>query len=442
MRVLGSQTERFELLYGALVQTGLSLEKAGIVLGAGTVVVPSEGERRLCSIEGREARVLALLSTAFGRPAPYSTLTAFERAARCWNAGDDALAAMHLALAIPNTPGDEGETAWRAAAAEELLGQGMAPATLLTALGSDPVYSKGIEKLYNPDQPRVPAGSGRESGQWTKALWALAARLAPTALRALATFAGRLGGPTIVFGSLFIPSSRASPRSGDVTGVDGLSFVFRASEATLYLNYIPKDGPRQDLTATLGLDEVFRTKDGRIVGIKLPDGALVLDPGALSRELSRDDEPRLCPAPAEDKVGGHGESGERARDFEDFVKAMLNPQAPTPRAFGVQLPNPQAGGKLVFFDDCQRATGMMAEMKGAAYGDMLAKVGFPQIRRSLKEDWLKQSASQLAAAGDRPLTWFFAEQPAADFARGLFDDARHGRERIRTIYVPWGWLRR
>ena len=163
----------------------------------------------------------------------------------------------------------------------------------------------------------------------------------------------------------------------------------------------------------------------------------MLDPSALSRELSRDDDPKLCPKPKDDKAGGSGEGGERARDFEDFVKAILNPDAPTARGYGVQLPNPQNSGKLVFFDDCQRATGMLAEMKGSAYGNMLAKENFPQIRDSLTKSWLDQSARQLAASGGRPLTWFFADKAAADFARRLFDDSGSDRERIRTINIPW-----
>ncbi len=38
------------------------LAREGLVLGAGTVVVPAEGARRLTRLDGREARVLALLS--------------------------------------------------------------------------------------------------------------------------------------------------------------------------------------------------------------------------------------------------------------------------------------------------------------------------------------------------------------------------------------------
>jgi len=46
--------------------------------------------------------------------------------------------------------------------AEECLSAGVTPTELMHALGFDP----GLVK-YSPHQPRVPAGSGRESGRWT-----------------------------------------------------------------------------------------------------------------------------------------------------------------------------------------------------------------------------------------------------------------------------------
>ncbi len=52
----------------------------------------------------------------------------------------------------------------RLALAAELLDAGVAPRELARELGFDP--PAGLVK-YDPDEPRVPAGSGRESGQWT-----------------------------------------------------------------------------------------------------------------------------------------------------------------------------------------------------------------------------------------------------------------------------------
>jgi hypothetical protein len=56
------------------------------------------------------------------------------------------------------------DAAYRLSLAAELLDAGLAPRELARELGFG--LPAGLLK-YNPDQPRVPAGSGRESGQWT-----------------------------------------------------------------------------------------------------------------------------------------------------------------------------------------------------------------------------------------------------------------------------------
>jgi hypothetical protein len=50
---------------------------------------------------------------------------------------------------------------------------------------------------------------------------------------------------------------------------------------------------------------------------------------------------------------------------------------------------------------------------------------------------LKQSESQLAASGGRPVIWVFAEAEAAQRARDLFNAKNHGREMITVLYIPW-----
>jgi hypothetical protein len=47
-----------------------------------------------------------------------------------------------------------------------LLDDGLPPREMLAELGLDGTMRQ-LDK-FDPDQPRVPAGSGRESGQWTK----------------------------------------------------------------------------------------------------------------------------------------------------------------------------------------------------------------------------------------------------------------------------------
>jgi hypothetical protein len=105
---------------------------------------------------------------------------------------------------------------------------------------------------------------------------------------------------------------------------------------------------------------VFRDDRGLIVGRVLPDGTIAIDIAAVSTDLVQDDEPKLCPAPGPDRVGG----SEIGRDYEDYVKSIVNPENPTPRGWGFQLPNPEQNGALVYYDDCQQSTGMMVEAKG------------------------------------------------------------------------------
>ena len=76
----------------------------GLALGAGTILLPAVGPRRLADLQGEEARLLALLSATYGKAISPSVLGNIERAAKSWREGDDALAAIHLAhAALPGT---------------------------------------------------------------------------------------------------------------------------------------------------------------------------------------------------------------------------------------------------------------------------------------------------------------------------------------------------
>ena len=99
-----------------------------------------------------------------------------------------------------------------------------------------------------------------------------------------------------------------------------------------------------------------------------------------------------------------------------------------------QLPNPAASGALVFFDDCQHLTATMVEAKGPGYANLLT---FDQGKKSVTDDFTEQAERQIAAAGDRPITWYFAEPGVAAFARELFDDNDKLRGRINVVFLPW-----
>lgn len=190
------------------------------------------------------------------------------------------------------------------------------------------------------------------------------------------------------------------------------------------MSYVGADGETTDFTAQLE-DDVFRDGDGNVVARVLPGGNIAVDKDAVVPDSANDNEPKLCPMPGLDKPG------ETGGDYEDYVKSVVNPVDTTPRYWGFQLADPTSVG-LVYYDDCQHETGMMVEAKGPGYANLLS---YGWGRNSIAGEWLTQSASQLAAAGTRPVRWYFAEPEAAAFAEELFRTS--GRERIEIKLLPW-----
>jgi hypothetical protein len=418
-----------------------------LVLGAGTVLVAADAARRLRSLKGQETRVLALLSAAYGRAIAPALLGNIERAAKCWSDGDACLAYIHLAHAgLPELP-DAHEAARRLFMADSIMKAGMSPRAIFEALGLGARYINAIEKLYNPDEPRVPADSGRTSGQWTRGegtsgpflLSDLAVPAATSlgditvsAAESLGEFAlrvlvQRLGGPAAAaFGLLFIPSANNLTVEGDVPGLPGLHYAWNRDETLLHLTYDRADGGRSTFSAELE-EDVFRDERGLVVGRVLPGGSIAIDTSVVFPDAVNDNEPRLCPLPGLDKPG------ETGREYEDYVKSIVNPEDTTPTYWGFQLLN-LTTGKVVYYDDCQHTTGMMVEAKGLGYMQLLT---YDWGEQSLTTQWLGQSGRQLAALGTRRLRWYFAEPEAEAFARRIFDEAKQGRERIETEVLPW-----
>src|SRR5690348_6330515 len=105
----------------------MHLASEGLVLGAGTLVVAADTARRLNSLRGQEARVLALLSAAYNRTVPPSVLGNIERAGKSWREGDDALAYIHLAHSGLPELQDPHEAAHRLSLADGLMKAGGSP---------------------------------------------------------------------------------------------------------------------------------------------------------------------------------------------------------------------------------------------------------------------------------------------------------------------------
>ncbi len=154
----------------APLQLAMTFEGDALVLGAGTRLGLAKRSLFLRKRDGEafdEARVAALLAGACGRAITPSQLAHVRGALVKQSEGQTPLALVHLALAGLPKLQPPAEAAWRLSAADELMKRGMAPGELMAALGIGNAAEGKLDRAYNPDQPRVPAGSGRSSGQWT-----------------------------------------------------------------------------------------------------------------------------------------------------------------------------------------------------------------------------------------------------------------------------------
>ena len=381
--------------------------------------------------------------------------------------GDDCLAHIHLAHTRLYSIRDARVAAYRLFLADGALRAGASTSDVLKALHLDARFIDAVEK-YNPDQPRVPAGSGRTSGEWTDSDEAgsgaipggakaeegpqgssllgrmplpaasFLGELGAAQLAELGAYVARLLGPggaaAAVFGLLFIPSPNNVHVEGEVSGVPGLRYAGNSDEALFHFTYDAGDGEKRTFAAYVDGDQ-FRDEQGRVIGRVLPDGGILIESAVASPDLVKDDEPRVCPIPGPDKQNNLG------REYADYAKLFVNPPPDTtPSEIGFQLPNPQEGGKLVYYDDCRLTTGMMAEFKGPGYDDLLAasKATVVPEWSSVVREWWAESGRQIEASDGHPLRWYFADLAVALFARKMFDsDTDGGRQRIEVVFLPW-----
>jgi len=168
-----------------------SITEAGLVLGAGTVLarrITDRQGRPALAIDGNEERIAALLAVAYGSAIAPETISHIRRASERYARGEVGLALIHLArTGLPRLSGPKG-AAYRLFIGEALLEGGLAPHDLLKAAGGiDPSVLDRVVKGFNVAEPRIPAGNGIESGEWTNdngsSITPIAARQAPDEYR-------------------------------------------------------------------------------------------------------------------------------------------------------------------------------------------------------------------------------------------------------------------
>lgn len=141
----------------------LHIDDDGLTLGAGTRLAPmiEDGAgASVLALSGQEERILALLSLAYRKRVSIKVIEFIKRASLHWKNGEKTLAHFELAYAqLPRFASrDEAKHLFYA---EGLLSAGVSPRALMRSRDLDPRELDLVK--YSPDQPRVPAGNGREN---------------------------------------------------------------------------------------------------------------------------------------------------------------------------------------------------------------------------------------------------------------------------------------
>ena len=447
------------------IQASLCLDGDGLMLG-GTVVAKRNHDASL-ALEGDEARILTLLSVAYEKALDLSTLKTIRRASAIARDGDECKAAMHIALAKLPKISDPEDAARRLFIADGLIAAGVVPRDIWTALEFDPETLDSLAK-YDQDEPRVAAGSGKPSGEWTSggaapasaelsslaaaatatptaltearaAIEATAARIPKIAQRLprvatrLATLAAHLNLWLDVAEEVLQPSDTGGKIiSGKVSGMPNVYYERHQDELALHI--IDKSTGHTIATVyPTGVRGQYADQTGVLAQMEGDELVIRSAIGMMSQAQTQGKKPQLCPdPPVPDHKGMIGSRGDRSKAYELFMKEKTNPEEITPPGMAFGLVNSETG-KLVKFDDCQHATGDMMEYKGLGIAKQLR---YEPNRTNIANRFIREATSQVLASDGRHVVWNFAELPALEFARTLFQ----GNPLLAGIelrYEPW-----
>jgi len=450
----------------------LHLDAEGLKLGAGTVVAKRNHDGSL-ALDGEEERVLTLLSVAYGQALDSSVLKSIRRVSDHARNGDERMAGMGVALAKLPRIFEPEDAARRLFIADGLIAAGVKPRDIWKTLEFDAALLDTLEK-YSPDEPRVPAGSGKPSGQWTSggtsdggtsaetAIATAAAAASPVVARVgraaaqtaseqlpkvlarlpsvvarIAEFARLLNLPIMVAQEVLQPSGTGgSVISGKVRGRSDLYFLRHQDE--LALNLIDKSTGHTIATLyPTGVRGRYVDHETGIVAQMAGDELVIrAATEATSQAEARRDRPRLCQDPiGPDNSGLTGPRGERSKAYEAIMRERTNPEEPTPPGKAYWLTDPETG-EPVKIDDCELSTGDLMENKGPGYEEKVGPEAHPAVKNGVTKDLLDQATRQARASAGRHLVWNFAELGALEYARTLFQDDPL-LAGIELRYEPW-----
>lgn len=197
----------------ASIEPAPNIAEAGLVFGAGTVLarrITDRHGRSTFAIDGNEGRILALLAVAYGRAVEPEIIFHLRRASEQYARGEIALALIHLARAGLARLSDPKSAAYRMFVGEILLDDGLSPRDLLKASDIDPSFLNRVGKGFNVAEPRIPAGNGIESGEWTEDY---GSGITPVAVRGGTTPQEyRTGNPDEFFDTVYSPFHELAQR--------------------------------------------------------------------------------------------------------------------------------------------------------------------------------------------------------------------------------------
>ena len=257
------------------LRRNLEITDEGFLLGAGTLLAG-------LALDGEEARILTVLSAAFACAVSPQILDILGKAIALWKGAEKFRAQLHLTYA--RLPPLTEEQAFALCAADELLKEGMTARALMKGLGLDPTALDGLQK-YNPDQPRVPAGSGRASGRWGSGGGASGA--APALIghgQALSDISAEPAGPTVQVAQSVTAKDLPDGTPVAPYGEKVVSFKNLPMNARQILQYRVFSQDDETKEWRIGMElpmpesEVRKTKETRGQGAGIEDSGLVFSP--------------------------------------------------------------------------------------------------------------------------------------------------------------------
>jgi hypothetical protein len=319
------------------------------------------------------------------------------------------------------------------------------------ALGADlarVMAAVELSKDYDPEQARD------ERGRWTSEGAAAAAGflgdefnifgaksaapgLRALAQRALAAVAALLpegavaaglaaAGSVAVLGTLFLPTNRGSVATGTLPDAPEFSYKYDQDTGRLTVTRKNADGTTDIVfSGHHDKDAVFRDEKGNAVGRYLGD-SVALDADAVrgyqapGPATTRDDDPKICPAPEPDKPGGKTNEGGVA--YEEYVGEVVKGVVPPGLGLAIRMTKPD--GKSVYLDNCVNERRTLIEAKGFTYGKAYEEWVTDErgVWPFMEDEMMRQAARQVevARAGRWNLEWHFADKEVAKYMEGKF----------------------